>query len=80
MDPTPTQEMKSIGWKVSIERIWRSRFQWLNGQSLMEVIANSGDLRPNEKRFANEYILWMHIIYVFEIVDIGCNGIPVERL
>jgi len=35
---------------------------------------------PKGKRHANKYMLWIRIIYVSEIANIGGDYIPMDRL
>jgi len=69
--------LAALDGRVSIEWVWRPTLQRLDDQSLIEVIANCGDLWPKEKRLANECMLWMRIICVSELADIGGVGIPI---
>ena len=46
----------------------------------MRVIANCLRLRPRENKLANECRIWMQVICVSELADIGGISIPIEKL
>jgi len=69
IDPHIHRILAALNGRVQIKRVRRPTLQRLNDQS-----------DGQEKRLAHQCRLWMCIIYVSEIADIGGTGISIERL
>jgi hypothetical protein len=71
---------REIDAGIRIERAWRPQKQRQHDVALMEVFAQDSDLSVRTLELANEYRIWMRVIFMSELVDVDGKFIPADRL
>jgi hypothetical protein len=71
---------REIDAGIKIERAWRPQKQRQHDVALMEVFAQESDLTVRTLELANEYRIWMRVIFLSELADVDGKFIPAERL
>ena len=77
--PNLRDMLRVIEAGVWIETAWKPRKQRQHDQAIMEVFAADPDITPLTLVLANEFRVWMRVIYVSELANIDGNAIPYER-
>jgi hypothetical protein len=78
--PNLREMFKDIDAGIWIENAWAPEKQRQHDRAIMEELAQSSDLTRQTLELANEFRLWLRVIFISELADVDGKAIPAYRI
>jgi hypothetical protein len=72
--------LQTYGAILWVEKAWRPRKQRQGDTAIMEGFSNHPDITDNMLLLANEYRMWMRVIFISELANVDGDSIPISRI
>ena len=72
--------LEYFGIKIWVEDAWKCQKQRENDRSIMEMFVTDKDIKLSELVLANEYRMWLGVIFISELADVNGTEIDFSKI